>query len=270
MGWDIVTIGQHHLDIESLGLLAKQLSEGLDINIDYGYYRKHVYSEDDNTIRLNPIVEWVSLGLLIRHSEMIIYYLEDTCYCEKLILSNCKARGAPPVIADNVWFDSECKRPHFVLEPHEDDEGDIYFLDIYEDFFEVSLNNDPGRWYGFYHLFDSPEYSREVLHDYRIRLKLVANALRCEYIYLFADQGPTDCISIDDSKNWSEIEYYLLSLRWIDDNYDIEVKRGYPDKRDYDKSVFSLIDVPVFLTAENPVLARYYSDVFRDDFSDLN
>ena len=91
----------------------------------------------------------------------------------------------------------------------------------------------------------------------------------CGFVYLFSDQGPTEFIPRDEHGKWSDIEEYILSLRWIDDYYDNEIKQGYPDNREYARSVFRLMDIPEFLRSKNPVRANYSSDVFRDDFSDL-
>jgi hypothetical protein len=42
MGWDITTIGCHHLDLGDVQTVARHLSEALDINIDYGYDREYL------------------------------------------------------------------------------------------------------------------------------------------------------------------------------------------------------------------------------------
>ena len=42
MGWDITTIGRHHLDLSDVQTVARHLSEALDINIDYGYDREYL------------------------------------------------------------------------------------------------------------------------------------------------------------------------------------------------------------------------------------
>ena len=272
MGWDITTIGRHHLDLRDVQTVARHLSEALDINIDYGYYREYLFSEEDNTIRSSDKYSWVSLGRFVRRQKDVSYRLSDEYFCARAILSECAAKGIQPVIEDDVWFEAGENNVFYRLESQSETGRGIYYLDIYEEMFRVSLFDDPCRWFGFYHFFDESEYTRhdlDRLNDYRERIGRVAKALGCGYVYLFADQGPTDFIPRDEHGKWSEIEEYILSLRWIDDNYDNEVRRGYPDKREYARSVFRLMDVPEFLRSKKPVRSRYASDVFRDDFSDL-
>lgn len=272
MGWDITTIGRHHLDIRDVQTVARHLSEALDINIDYGYDREYLYSEEDNTIRSSNKYSWVSLGRFMRRQEDVLYRLSDEYFCARAILSECAAKGIQPIIEDDVWFEAGENKVSFSLECMSDNDRGIFYLNIYDEMFCVNLCDDPGRWFGFYHFFDESDYTRhdqDRLKDFREQLRWVAEAMGCGFVYLFSDQGPTEFIPRDEHSKWSDIEEYILSLRWIDDYYDNEIKQGYPDNREYARSVFRLMDIPEFLRSKNPVRANYSSDVFRDDFSDL-
>ena len=51
MGYDINIIARHRLNTENLESLAKDLSESLDINIEYGYHHDYVENIKKRVIR---------------------------------------------------------------------------------------------------------------------------------------------------------------------------------------------------------------------------
>jgi len=50
MGYDINIIARHRLNTENVESLAKDLSEALDINIEYGYHHEYVANIKERVI----------------------------------------------------------------------------------------------------------------------------------------------------------------------------------------------------------------------------
>ena len=77
MGYDINIIARHRLNTENLESLAKDLSEALDINIEYGYHHDYVVNIKKRVIRNAYGCHWISLSKIIRDPSKDNYRLED-------------------------------------------------------------------------------------------------------------------------------------------------------------------------------------------------
>lgn len=62
MGYDIKIIARHRLNTENVESLAKDLSEALDINIEYGYRHEYVANIKKRVIKDAYNYHWISLG----------------------------------------------------------------------------------------------------------------------------------------------------------------------------------------------------------------
>lgn len=82
MGRDLVPIARHNLDVSSFEALAKDISNRMQFNIEYGYYD----SEKNCELLDIPFVEeFISLGIAYFNKERdTIYRLIDFSYQEKL------------------------------------------------------------------------------------------------------------------------------------------------------------------------------------------
>ncbi|MFY7740705.1 MAG: hypothetical protein ACOVQC_09325 [Flavobacterium sp.] len=82
MGRDLVPIARHNLDVSSFEALAKDISNRMQFNIEYGYYD----SEKNCELLGIPFVEeFISLGIAYFNKERdTIYRLIDFSYQEKL------------------------------------------------------------------------------------------------------------------------------------------------------------------------------------------
>ena len=239
MGWDICTIGRHHLDLT-----------------------------DKKTITWTPEFQWVSLGKFIRKPGCPVYLLDDCRYYINKFLKDCTDLGIEPVVNGSFRVELEDKDPLFTLECEDPDDVDALDIRIYEEVADIWPSEDPGRWSGLYHFFDKSASSRFDLGEllsYRMSIRKIARALGCDYVYQYSDQGPSGFIGGYTCLKWEQLEEYIRKGSWID-----QYHHGNAVSASRDHAEFRIIDVARFLTDENAPYSRWYSDVFRDDFSDLD
>ena len=268
MGWDIISLGRHRLDVSDAGALARQLSRSLKINIEHGYDREYMLNELDGTVTWNPDYDWIRLGEEVFSPGAPEYRLDDMLFCQRDILQRCTEAGLNPKFADGTpSFSIEEEIVRFFLDEKGDSRGLVYFLDIGQEICEISLYDDPGRWSGFYRYFGDREDRRadmEDLMEFRKNMYEAAKALGCGGVYIFSDQGPTEWIEEQQYGSWEDLEKYIKEGKWLED-----ANRGKSDKWGKLHHSFQIIDIPKFLSSEQPELSRWYNDIFWDDFSDL-
>jgi hypothetical protein len=258
MGWDISTLGKHDLDLKDVETVAKQISQRLELNIEYGYFQYYKYSSKNNLICYADN-KWIRLGRICPYKNKPIYRLDDDRYFEKEVRSFIGDSGLIPTYEEGDPFEfSDGQYRYSLIIPRKKPE-DIKFLTIYDEAFKFGLWDEP--W--------------EVLREYRLRQKRICRALGCPYLYLFSDQGPSELIDNVDNENWMEIESYIKSLDWIDECHEIDRKYYHIKKQiskenaARDRSLFQLISIPEYLTTDHPG-SKWCNDVFVDDFSDLD
>ena len=268
MGWDICTIGRHHLDLKDTRALAKTLSERLDINVDYGYDNRYRIDTEKKTVTWSPGFQWKSLGKFTRKSGGPVYLLDDARYYVNKFLRECAKLGVEPVVNGNFRVELDEEDPLFTLECENPDHIDTLDIRIYEEVVDIWPPEDPGRWSGLYHFFDKSASSRLDLGEllsYRMSIRRIARALGCDYVYQYSDQGPSGLIDGYTYMKWEQLEEYIQKGAWID-----KYHHGNTISANHDHAEFQVIDVARFLTDENAPYSKWYSDVLRDDFSDLD
>ena len=228
MSWDLWSVGRHNLKLDDVESVARQLSDALDINIQYGKDRG---DWDDNIV----------LGRIIRKDGSPIYLLDHELGYEY-----------PMFDMEYPFFDEKERK------------GSIAMLDIHNETVSICFWDDPVRW-GDYHLFFSGEENplpMEYLNKFRRVAKEAYQKLGAEYIYCFADQGPTQLIGDYWQDPWEKLEAYILSGRYYDECED-------PDYRAWKKDA-SIIKVSDYLSGRDTTPSINYGDVFFDDFADLD
>ena len=197
MGWDLWSVGRHNLRLGDVKSVAKQLSEALDINIEYGQDR-HGWS----TRKV--------LGQIIVH------------------------KGAPIYTLDRML---SYNYPRFELDSPDDVEqtsnDNIYYLDIYNETISISFKGWPWRWWHYYSFFSNEEDSPslENLNTFRRTAKEYYGKLGAKSIYCFADQGPTSNIGDHWEEPWEQFEKYIQSGKFYDECEDPEERAWKKDAR---------------------------------------
>ena len=293
MGWDIVTIGHHKLDTSNIGILAQQLSNLLNINIEYGYYDYLVYNRKRNRLEIGK-GDFLPLGKVVRNSGSPQWYqLFDRYYGHKQIL---KLLG-PKVKTVKCQFDDfsmrkECsciKVSYNIWCPDKENQPFFFDIDIYKEICSLYLSDEPFRWFGLIDYFASrnytacrlPDFCRECnstgtcsfaqsfigkpslkeLQKYRRELRDAYKTLGAEKIYYFSDQGPTEFILGRQEYSWASVERYIQNKKYCN-------KTALKDFPGALEDAF-LISIPDFFKSSNPKFIDHGIGVFVDDFSDL-
>lgn len=137
MGWDLWSIGKHGLRLGDIKEVARQLSDALNINIEYGH--------DSSGWKKRKI-----FGQIITQPGTPFYSLDR-------ILSYEYPRYELDFPFDNV------KTPDYK----------IHYLDIYNEIVSITLCSEPSRWRHYYQFFSKEEKTLplEALRKYRIAAK---------------------------------------------------------------------------------------------------
>lgn len=190
MGWDLWSVGRHSLRLGDVKSVAKQLSEALDINIEYGQDR-HGWS----TRKV--------LGQIIVHKVAPIYTLD------RMLSYN--------------YTRFELDSPDDVEQTSNDK---IVYLDIYNETISISFKGWPWRWWHYYSFFSDEQESPslENLNTFRRTAKEYYGKLGAKSIYCFADQGPTSNIGDHWEEPWEQFEDYILSGMYYDECSDPDYK----------------------------------------------
>ena len=226
MGWDVWSVGRHNLRLGDVKDLAEQLSERLDINIEYGRW-------DESS--------WRPEGQIIRTPGDVLFTLDDV---------------------SEDW-----DVPRYYLESKDDDRDaqkkPFYMIDIWGECIDISLWSVPGRMQYFWSYFgdEGEPGEMEYLEKFRRETKEIYGKLGADCVYYFSDQGPTQLIADNEDLPWEELVKYIHEGRCYDEYHDTDAEFWKQDTR--------IINVPEFLTSENPVKSQKYSDVFFDDFKDI-
>ena len=186
MGWDLWSIGKHGLRLGDIKEVAQQLSDALNINIEYGL--------DSSGWKKKKV-----FGQIITQPGTPIYSLDR-------ILSYEYPRYELDFPFDNV------KTPDY----------QIQYLDIYNEIVSISLWSEPGRWRHYYQFFSNEDQTLplEALRKYRIAAKECYGKLGARQVYCFADQGPTELIGDHLQDSWENLETYILSGSYYDECLD--------------------------------------------------
>ena len=104
-------------------------------------------------------------------------------------------------------------------------------------------------------LEDINKFRRDAMEFYR--------KLGAEYIYCYADQGPSDLIAEYEDETWEEFEDAIHTGKYLD--CDI-ARKEYPGFTAKDVVIFN---VSQFLLGKSSEPSHSWWDIFYDDFADL-
>ena len=185
MSCQLVTAGRHHLRTDSIEVVASQLSDIFDINIDYGVFEEF------------PVI----MGSVVKHEERPHYWLEDQ--------------------HDEEWPVKFSLEGPLGSEEYLD--GDIYLLSIYRDIVQISMTGWPYRGSDYLSFFYDEPYPGQAadLAAFRRRLKEVFRIFGASKVYCF-DGGYSSTGFLEDKLflPWDEFEDYILSGKYLDDTED--------------------------------------------------
>ena len=227
MGIDLLSLGRHNLDVSTVETASRQICERLGINISIGYWD----------------------GKFIQKQKIELY---------------------PSKPFYRMWDVSDEYRPvQFLLDPPEEyvsnSEGDISFMlvsleSVFIDFWSVSW-----RWPWYWAPFGNEEDKGRIEDIQRFRrvAKEYYRKLGAEYIYCYADQGPSDLLGDYEDGIWEEFEKAIRTGKYLD--CDI-CRKEYPDYTPKDAVIFNVSD---FLLGKSSEPSHSWWDIFYDDFKDL-
>ena len=182
MSCQLVTAGRHHLRTDSIEVVASQLSDIFDINIDYGVF------EDA------PVI----MGSIVKHEDAPHYWLEDQ--------------------HDEEWPVKFSLEEPSGSEEYLD--GDIYLLSIYSDIVQISMTGWPYRGSDYLSFFYDEPYPGQAadMAAFRRRLKEVYGRFGVNKVCCF-DGGYSSTGFLEDKlfMPWDEFEEYILSGRYLED-----------------------------------------------------
>jgi hypothetical protein len=265
MGYDINIIARHRLNTENVESLAKDLSEALDINIEYGYHHEYVANIKKRVIKDAYNYHWISLGKIIRGSDKDTYRLEDKRYEQKNIY-NLLGSSFEGVQFKDVYKGYFEHLTLYELHQGEKKQGDIFYMNITDEVASISMYNEPFRWHGFYMNFNEQEANPEswkVLNDYRRIVRKNIKGIGADYVYFHPDQGTPELICDQLHLSWEKMEEYILTRTYIKESCSITKEKIEDCKSE-------IMDIPSFMSADKKIFSENYEDVFRDDFSDLD
>lgn len=274
MGWDIETIGKHTLDTSTVEAVAKQLAKAWDVNIRYGYHRYYILETETLKI-IEGDLNFICLGEVISKTSDAQYMLTDENYSVREILKQLNndlssvkwEEGTKEYFMEEIttWtlYELDLTDMHNYAKKHPDDNF-IAHSYIFKEAILLSLYNDLGGWTNFINSFEinSWDVSFKDLNEYRLYLRTFFKAAGTEKIYYFPDQGPAQIILDELSRPWDEVEDYILNARYYDDECNINESNN--------RHLRKIIDIPTFIKARNPEYSTFRSNIFTDDFSDLD
>lgn len=75
MGWDIVSLGNHQLDTSNLETLAEQLSDALNVSVDYGHLNVVKYNETLHCVEFPDDYNFQKIGTISKARNHKLYHL---------------------------------------------------------------------------------------------------------------------------------------------------------------------------------------------------
>lgn len=186
MGHDVQAMTNHQLNTSSMAVLAEDLANRLQVNVQYGY-RDDLYIEGVS----NQTFDLVIIGSINTHQKYT-FTLVDSHYLDKI--------KYPSKYANEILF-----------ELYEDETTRKNYLDIFK--FVCQLHNSYDcRWWAFCNNFtdDINSYCWSALQFYRKYTKWVAEAIGGSAAIYFDDQGPAAKIfEMEDYATFEEINKIL-------------------------------------------------------------
>lgn len=233
MSVDILSIGRHNLDVSSVESASRQISERLDINIAIGDWDVGVF---------------IPQQLIERHPGVPFYRMWDI-----------SSKYEP------VQYDLTAPEEYT-----ESEEGVIHGLTVSLETVYISFRAVTWRWQWYWRLFGDEDYDRdsyssclEDIQAFRKVAKDYYHRLGSEYIYCYADQGPSDLIGEYEDGTWEAFENVIRTGKYLD--CDI-IRKEWPE---FTAKDLRIINVSDFLLGKTKEPSHSWWDVFYDDFADL-
>ena len=233
MSVDLLSLGRHNLDVSSIEKTAQQLSDRFDINIEIGEW-------DDGNYLSHTKIE--------RHPGEPFYRMNDS------------SESYLPV---QFYLDA----PEQYIKTRS---GLFCFLVVSLESVSICLWEESWRWQWYWNLFGDDEEYRAVygtcledIRRFRKAAKKLYHILGADYIYCYADQGPSDCIGDYEDGTWEEFENAIRTGKYLDCDY---VRREYPD---FTANDLRIINVSDYLLGINTEPSHSWWDIFYDDFADI-
>lgn len=296
MGWDINSVGKHSFDTSSLEILARQLSDTFDINIDYGHSNVVKYNETKHQVDYVDDYTFEKIGEVLKSKKCKVYQLCDDHFNEKAIYEIFGGN------LNNVVYqqiDNEDKFDFFKFLVKEgfdflDSKKELYNLSIsikhkkkinnyefkrcfiYNDVISITIE-EPFRWFGFVNqLKENAEYFDDFV-NYRQSMAKLYQKAGSEQVVYFPDQGVTELIldmMFSTNCSWNDLLNYIITKAYYSDYIQIDFqeesyrKLALKEFKQKDKALhvsisdFFLNDKPFFKLKDN-------LEVLFDDFKDL-
>lgn len=295
MGWDIVSVGNHKLDTSNIEILAKQLSEAFNINIEYGHINVIKYNEEKHLVEFPANYKFIKLGRITKSRRCKLYYLTDELYSEKIIYQKFNGRIENVVYEQNLNEDNEEYFKETVNSGFEklNKNKTQYFLQMSDnarvnrklyDLFHAYILNDlidisifePFRWFDFVNcLKENPDIEIEEFIEYRQKMAELFKQVNASQAVYFADQGVSEMI-MDKmwDISWNELIAYIKKQTHYDDYMKINFVDDFYKKmalKEYEERHTQLqISIPdFFLNGKKLYKQDDNIEVLFDDFKDL-
>lgn len=292
MGWDIVSAGNHTLDTSNIEILAKQLSDALNINVHYGNFESVRYNTAKRIVEEDRQYKFNVLGIINKSRYNKIYYLSDECHIEKnlydILENDVKNLDFLEIdkSADEEYikYDLERKikkrsknRFNFNLFRESKrrkiyDICDVYILKDTISFRVV----EPFRWFGFVNqLKKTSNEDFDLFDEYRKQMASLYKSVGADHIVYFSDQGVTEFI-LDKfySANWVELMDYIKNKTYYFDY--IEIPFENQEDKELALSTFNnresaiQVNIPDFYINGKVFFNRDEDiEILFDDFKDL-
>lgn len=242
MGWGIDSIGNHTLDTSSLGILARQLSDALDVNIDYGYFNIVKYNEVTHQVEFPDDYKFIKLGRITKARNRKLYRLTDNYYNEKIVYQKFGGKIENVVYAgiddeDTMEYFKflvetgfeflNRERLSFDLYPCANaqkrrENNQLWYANVYNDVITICIFH-PFRWFDFVEQLKENCNYFDVFAEYRKRMADLYRNVGSNQVFYFADQGVTQLIwdRLSDT-DWCGVVKYIESKSYYDDYIKID------------------------------------------------
>jgi hypothetical protein len=248
MGHDVHNVAKHQLDISSLEALAKDLSNRLEVNVEYGVFDSFHFDWDG--FHRNPTYNLWKFGTINFPNAQTTLWLTDQFYLFHIVYSRYREDSyILPYFKENeshkeALTESIGNTSFELRDNEEDDEYAIIFNDTFYDWH----NYFGCRWWSFCRAFtqeDENEYLLEIVNDYRKGVMVFFDKLGIKETFYFDDQGETQCLT----------EFYY--------DWEYILKKVDTDFKD------STLYISEFMKHKKLLLTDHFPLAFYDDFADL-
>ena len=265
MGADAVNIGLNHtLPVDDPRVLAREIAQRLQWNIELGYDSWTKYDEARRLVSKTPY-NFVELERFVVDESKPFYRLSIPDYQYKLIRekigkSNLKSINYSSQHLKSMITSNDAPGSLYELEEEEPGSG---FLSIYREHIDLDVYQT-ARWFGWIRKFDSKE-DWQLLLNYRLQVAERAKAFGCSQVIFFADQGPSQDIYETINLSNQEIIQFILNRTYINNANDMSEQ----EKDEWIKTG-KIIQYQDYFEDKIHLKDDEFIDVILDDFRGLD